>query len=251
MITEPHIINPDWPAPANVGALCTTRHGGVSQPPWNSLNLGRHVDDNPEHVEQNRNRLADHVRLKAEDIGWLNQVHGIDVVELTRTNVSTRPDADGSYTRQPGIACAILTADCLPVVLVDKNGTTIGAAHAGWRSLCSGVLENLITAMAVTPANLTAWLGPAIGPESFEVGPEVREAFMAHHPEAGKAFTLTGARPGHFMADIYQLARIRLSNAGVTAIHGGGLCTVTDAERFYSYRRDGQTGRMATLIWLE
>jgi YfiH family protein len=250
VITEAHIITPDWPAPGNVRALCTTRHGGVSEPPWQTLNLGSHVGDQPEHVQQNRHRLAEYAGLKANDIGWLNQVHGTNVVELTEANVDTYPEADASYTRQPGIACAILTADCLPVVLADQNGTTIGGAHAGWRSLCGGVLENLITAMAVSPGNLTAWLGPAIGPESFEVGPEVREAFIAHHPEAEKAFTPTGARPGHYMADIYQLARIRLTNSGVAAIHGGGLCTVTDAERFYSFRRDGQTGRMATLVWL-
>ena len=251
MLTEAHIITPDWPAPANLRALCTTRSGGISLPPWQSLNLGSHVNDNPEHVSQNRKHLARYTGLQTDHIGWLNQVHGTSVVELTEAGAGNCPDADASYTRQPGIACAILTADCLPVVLADRNGTIIGAAHAGWRSLCGGVLENLITAMDATPAQLTAWFGPAIGPENFEVGPEVREAFIAHFPGSASAFTSRGARPGHYMADIYQLARMRLINAGVAAIHGGGLCTVTDAERFYSFRRDGQTGRMATLVWLE
>ena len=251
MLTEAHIITPDWPAPANIRALCTTRGGGVSQTPWQSMNLGSHVGDQPEHVQQNRHRLADYAGLKADRIGWLNQVHGTNVVELTEANADHCPDADASYTRQPGIACAVLTADCLPVALADRNGTVIGAAHAGWRSLCGGALENLITAMDTTPAQLTAWFGPAIGPEHFEVGPEVREAFIAHLPDSANAFTSRGARPGHYMADIYHLAKIRLNAAGVTDIHGGGLCTVSDAERFYSYRRDGQTGRMATLVWLQ
>ncbi|XKH00094.1 peptidoglycan editing factor PgeF [Marinobacter nauticus] len=245
------VITAKWPAPANVRALCTIRQGGVSQPPWDSLNLGVHVGDNPGDVRENRHRLAQQAVLEETNIGWLNQVHGTDVVELSPDNIQTVPDADASYTRHPGIACAILTADCLPVILADRAGTVVGAAHAGWRSLCGGVLENLIAAMAVDPSELVAWLGPAIGPQKFEVGPEVREAFVANSPESDEAFTSEGARQGHYLADIYRLARIRLMAAGVTDIHGGGLCTVSDTERFYSYRRDGQTGRMATLVWLD
>lgn len=245
------VITAKWPAPVNVRALCTTRQGGVSQPPWDSLNLGIHVGDDPEHVRKNRHRLAQQAGLEEANIGWLNQVHGTDVVELTPGNPQTVPDADASYTRHPGIACAILTADCLPVVLADRAGTVVGAAHAGWRSLCGGVLENLIAAMAVDPSELVAWLGPAIGPQKFEVGPEVRDAFVANHPESDEAFTSEGARQGHYLADICHLARIRLVAAGLTDIHGGGFCTVSDIECFYSYRRDGQTGRMATLVWLE
>jgi hypothetical protein len=193
--------------------------------------------------------LAQQAGLKEANIGWLNQVHGTDVVELSPGNIQTVPDADASYTRHPGIACAILTADCLPVILADRAGTVVGAAHAGWRSLCGGVLENLIDAMAVEPTELVAWLGPAIGPQKFEVGPEVREAFVAANPESDEAFTSEGARQGHYLADIYHLARIRLMAAGMMDIHGVGLCTVSDTDRFYSYRRDGQTGRMATLVW--
>ena len=244
------LIHQQWPAPANVGALCTTREGGISQPPWDSLNLGCHVGDNPEHVQKNRLRLAHQAGLKANRIGWLNQVHGTEGAELTPGNVQTIPDADASFTRHPGIACAILTADCLPVILADQAGTVVGAAHAGWRSLCGGVLENLVAAMAVDPSELVAWLGPAIGPQKFEVGPEVREAFVANNPESGEALTSEGAREGHYLADIYHLASIRLAAAGVMNVHGGGFCTVSDKARFYSYRRDGQTGRMATLVWL-
>lgn len=251
MISEQDLLRPAWPAPSHIKALCTTRKGGASQAPWYSLNLGSHVGDNPAQVNENRQRLADIASLSVANIGWLNQIHGTDVVELTPANVSVVTTADASYTRHPGIACAILTADCLPVILTDAEGSVVGAAHAGWRSLCGGVLENLITAMAVPPSNLRAWLGPAIGPSSFEVGPEVREAFMEQNPEAIKAFTQAGARPGHFMADIYQLATQRLNKAGVLSVSGGGLCTVTDKDRFYSYRRDGQTGRMATLVWLK
>lgn len=243
------VITPQWPAPAGVRALCTTRKGGVSQPPRDVLNLGSRVGDNPEHVLQNRHRLAEQTGVAAGHIGWLNQVHGTDVVELTPDNTQTVPDADASYTRHPGIACAILTADCLPVILADRAGTVVGAAHAGWRSLCGGVLENLITAMEVEPTKLVAWLGPAIGPKSFEVGPEVREAFAVNNPESGEAFTSEGARQGRYLADIYHLARIRLGAVGVNDVYGGSFCTVSDPKNFYSYRRDGQTGRMATLVW--
>jgi YfiH family protein len=247
---EGDALKPDWPAPDRVRAISTTRAGGVSGRPWNSLNLGVHVEDDPDHVRQNRRRLAESTGLKSEQIGWLNQVHGIDVVELNPDNVGQIAKADASYTRHPGIACAILTADCLPVILADSEGTVVGAAHCGWRSLCGGVIENLVSKMAVAPEALQAWLGPAIGPDSFEVGPEVRDAFLDHGPKAVHAFRAEGARSGHFMADIYALATLRLNHLGVSNVTGGGLCTVKDSDRFFSYRRDGRTGRMATLVWL-
>lgn len=251
MISEQAVLRPGWSAPGNVQALCTTRQGGVSQSPWDSLNLGSHVGDNPDHVQINRQRLADFTGLDASRIAWLNQVHGTSVVEITTDNVTTVPEADASFTREPGIACAILTADCLPVVLCDRTGSVVGAAHAGWRSLCGGVLENLTSAMTVPGDELIAWLGPAIGPKRFEVGPEVRDEFLSHDPDAARAFTEEGARPGHYLADIYLLARQRLAGAGVRSVSGGSLCTVRDRDWFFSYRRDGQTGRMATLIWFE
>ncbi|MBJ6138645.1 peptidoglycan editing factor PgeF [Marinobacter litoralis] len=251
MISESDLLRPDWPASVAVQALSTTRKGGVSQMPWHSLNLGSHVGDNPANVTENRQRLAALMGVEAGQIGWLNQVHGTRVVELVGDNLNDCPDADASFTREQGVVCAILTADCLPVILADRDGEVVGAAHAGWRSLCGGVLENLIRAMAVEPSRLIAWFGPSIGPTNFEVGPEVRAAFVEQQAEAEYAFSEQSARPGHFVADIYELARLRLSRAGVSEVFGGGLCTVNDAERFYSYRRDGQTGRMATLIWLD
>lgn len=250
MTIDHSALKPPWSSPGRVRAISTTRAGGVSGRPWHSLNLGDHVEDNPEHVQENRRKLAGSVGLDDDRIGWLNQVHGTEVVELSTDNVRKVPCADASYTRHPGIACAILTADCLPVVLVDCDGEVVGAAHCGWRSLCGGVLENLVRAMGVAPEKLQAWFGPAIGPGSFEVGPEVRAAFLDHDAEAVCAFDTEGARPGHFMADIYALAALRLTHLGVYSVTGGGLCTVQDSNRFFSYRRAGKTGRMATLIWL-
>lgn len=250
MTIEDNALTPGWSTPDRVRAISTTRAGGVSARPWNSLNLGVHVEDNPEHVQENRRRLAESTGLHRSQIGWLNQVHGTEVVELAPNNVGQTTKADASYTRHPGIACAILTADCLPVILADRKGTVVGAAHCGWRSLCGGVVEKLVSEMAVAPETLQAWLGPAIGPERFEVGPEVRDAFLNHDPEPAHAFKDEGARPGHFMADIYALATLRLNHLGVYNVTGGGLCTVQNPDRFFSYRRDGRTGRMATLVWL-
>lgn len=247
--TELPLIHPDWPAPLNIRAVCSTRAGGKSSPPWDSLNLGDHVGDAPGRVLENRRVLADACGLPAAAFGWLNQVHGVEVVRLSSRGVSGLPEADGSFTREPGHACAILTADCLPVIVCDYQGKVVAAAHAGWRSLCGGILENLVAAMGLPGSELMAWLGPAIGPREFEVGPEVRAAFMAQDPRAGTAFRSYGAREGHFMADLSLLARQRLERLGVKKLYGGDFCTVTDSERFYSYRRDGQTGRMATVIW--
>ncbi|MBW7473109.1 peptidoglycan editing factor PgeF [Marinobacter sp. F4218] len=248
MNTEPELIWPEWPAPTKVRAVCTTRQGGESLPPWDSLNLGTHVEDDPHHVEANRRRVADRLSLSTGAFGWLSQVHGTDVVTLPAEGV---PVADASVTARPGQVCAILTADCLPVLLCNRAGTRVAAAHAGWRGLCNGVLERVVRCFDEPATELMAWLGPAIGSEHFEVGPEVREAFIARNAGAADAFSQQGARPGHFMADIYRLTRQRLESVGVDAIYGNPLCTVSDSNRFYSYRRDGRTGRMATLIWLD
>lgn len=234
-----------WPAPARVRTLVTTRDGGVSLAPYASLNLGQHVGDDPAAVAENRARLR--ACLPAKPF-WLNQVHGIGVQEACADAPDVPPDADAGFTRQPGVVCAVMTADCLPVLLTDRSGSVVAAAHAGWRGLCNGIIEATIARMAVPASDILAWLGPAIGPDAFEVGPEVRAAFMAHDPTAASAFA--AIPDGKYLADIYLLARQRLNACGVTEVHGGDACTVTGRERYFSYRRDGRTGRMASLIWL-
>lgn len=236
-------LTPDWPAPARVKACVTTREGGVSLAPFDSLNLGDHVGDDPTAVAENRRRLIDRFVITP---AWLQQVHGIAVVEADPTQVAT---ADASWTATPGIACTAMTADCLPVLFCNRAGTRVAAAHAGWRGLANGVLEATLDSLAVPANEILAWLGPAIGPQAFEVGPEVREAFIAQRPEAVEAFAAS-PNAGKFLADIYQLARLRLAARGVTAVYGGGLCTVNDP-RFFSYRRNPRTGRFASLIWIE
>jgi YfiH family protein len=239
------MILPDWPAPPGVHSLMTTREGGVSGPPWTSLNLGDHVGDDPVHVAANRARLRR--QLPAEP-GWLRQIHSKRVVELGRDG---NREADAAFTRQAGTVCAVLTADCLPVLFCDRAGSVVAAAHAGWRGLADGILEASVAAMQVPPGEILAWMGAAIGPQAFEVGDEVREAFVSRHPEAAAAFLPhPSSVPGKWLADIYRLARIRLARVGVDAVYGGGRCTFSEAESFYSYRRDGVTGRMASLIWL-
>lgn len=233
---------PDWPLPAGVQALCTTRRGGGSRGPWAAFNLGDHVGDDPAAVAANRARLA---RRLPEPPLWLRQVHGVGVADAD--HAAGVPEADAAVARRPGRVCAVLTADCLPVLFCDTAGQVVAAAHAGWRGLCSGVLEATVRAMAVPPSTLLAWLGPAIGAAAFEVGGEVRSAFLARDPEAETAF-VRGAGD-RWLADLYALARLRLRAAGLVSVSGGGLCTVGDAERWFSYRRDGVTGRMATLIW--
>ncbi|MCO6059487.1 peptidoglycan editing factor PgeF [Pseudomonas sp. MOB-449] len=235
-------LTPDWPAPARVKTCVTTRADGFSLPPYESLNLGDHVGDDPQAVERNRERLTSALGCRP---AWLSQVHGVRVVEAEPGRVD---EADASWTATPGVASAVLTADCLPALFCDRAGTRVAAAHAGWRGLANGVLEATLEAMARPPEEVLVWLGPAIGPSVFEVGPEVREAFVASHPGAKQAFKAS-ANEGKFMADIYQLARIRLAARGVHAVHGGGFCTVSDP-RFYSYRRASRTGRFASLIWL-
>ncbi|MFW0756187.1 peptidoglycan editing factor PgeF [Pseudomonas sp. H11T01] len=238
-----HWLIPDWPAPAGVRACVTTRAGGVSLAPFDSLNLGDHVEDSPEAVAENRRRLTDHFSIQP---AWLQQVHGIAVAHADPGLIAT---ADASWSATPGIACAVMTADCLSALFCDRAGTRVAAAHAGWRGLAAGVLEATLDSLAVPPSEVLVWLGPAIGPQAFEVGPEVREAFVQHLAQAAQAF-VPSLNAGRFMADIYSLARLRLAECGVTAVYGGGFCTVTDP-RFYSYRRSPRTGRFASLIWLE
>lgn len=239
------LILPDWPAPQRVRSCSSTRRGGVSQTPYDSLNLGAHVGDRPEAVLDNRQRLVTLADLPAMP-QWLNQVHGTQVVSLA-SSASGVPTGDAAYTNQPGLVCAVMTADCLPVLFCSDRGDEVAAAHAGWRCLCSGVLEATLRHFRSPASSVMAWLGPAIGPQAFEVGPEVRDAYIELHPVAADAFI---AKDNKFIADIYQLARLRLQAQGVTKIFGGDACTVTQADKFFSYRRDGTTGRMASLIWL-
>jgi YfiH family protein len=235
-------LTPDWPAPASVKACVTTREGGVSEAPFDSLNLGDHVDDRPEAVAENRRRLTEHFSIQP---AWLQQVHGIAVAHADPGIVAT---ADASWTTTPGIACTAMTADCLPALFCDRAGTRVAAAHAGWRGLAAGVLEATLDSLDIPANDVLVWLGPAIGPKAFEVGPEVREVFINQLPEAAEAF-VPSDNAGKFMADIYLLARLRLAERGVTAVYGGGFCTVTDP-RFFSYRRASRTGRFASLVWL-
>jgi len=238
------IIQPDWPAPPGIHALTTTRLGGVSLAPYDSLNLGDHVGDAPAAVAENRRRLVEALSLPAEP-HWLSQVHG-----TCATDAALAPsgcEADASHTERPGVVCAVLTADCLPLLLCDRAGRHVAAVHAGWRGLLNGVIERTIEVMAAE-GDVIAWLGPAIGPRAFEVGDEVREAFIAAASAATAAFVPSSN--GRWLADIYALARQRLQAIGVGSVHGGQHCTYSEAERFYSYRRDGQTGRMASLIWI-
>ena len=238
------MIYPDWPAPANVIAVATTRKGGVSRAPYQQLNLAEHVGDAPVSVANNRLLVNQMLGLPAEPV-WLNQVHGGQVIDAA-VPASTR-SADASFSHRAAIVCAVLTADCLPVLICNRQGDRVAAAHAGWRGLAAGVLEATVEAMDFDPQQLLAWFGPAIGPGAFEVGGEVRETFVDQHARAAEAFTRQDS--GRWLADIYQLARIRLASAGVTGVYGGGFCTVTQSRLFYSYRRESTTGRMASLIW--
>lgn len=240
-------IVPDWPLPAGVHALITTRAGGVSQAPYASLNLGDHVGDDPAAVAANRQRLRQAL-VGADEPVWLEQVHGTRVIDAALARTGAKPEqADAAFARQPGACCVVMTADCLPVLFCDVTGRVVAAAHAGWRGLCAGVLEQTVAAMAVPAQTLLAYLGPAIGPQAFVVGDEVRAAFVARDAGASAAFSAQASRK--WLADIYHLARLRLSACGVDRIFGGAWCTVDDAARFFSYRRDGRTGRMASLIW--
>ena len=239
------LITPEWPVLSRVRACSTQRQGGVSASPWYALNLGGHVGDNPDAVAQNRQRLVTEAGLPAMP-QWLEQVHGTDVVRLTAGD-SAPLRADACITDQPGTVCAIMTADCLPVLFCSQDGREVAAAHAGWRGLCAGVLENTLAQFRSPPDQIHAWLGPAIGPDAFEVGAEVRQAFVAQDARTRAAFRPTTDR---FYADIWMLARMRLQAAGVHSISADTRCTYTQRDDFFSFRRDGITGRMATLIWL-
>lgn len=245
----PEIFIPDWPAPPGVKSLQTTRCGGFSLPPYDSLNLGDHVGDSPVMVERNRMLLAN--LLPGEPV-WLKQVHGIDVARAEAAGCI--PHADACVTERKNAVCVVMTADCLPVLLCDDNASVVGAAHAGWRGLADGVLEAAVNATQRPASSLMAWLGPAIGPAAFEVGEDVRNAFLAQDTAAAAAFTpcISPLTPHthKYLADLYLLARLRLQSLGITRIYGGGECTHSDFRRYFSYRRDGQTGRMGSFIWL-
>lgn len=235
------IIKPDWPAPENVFAASTTRQGGVSLAPFDSFNLAQHVGDLPKDVEKNRTILRETLALPSEPL-WLNQTHSSDV------STGASCEADAAYTHEKNTPLVIMTADCLPILLCDTQGIEIAAIHAGWRGLAHGVVENTLKHFSAKPENILAWLGPAIGPSAFEVGQDVYDAFIQHDTQAVQNFT-TKAN-GKYLCDIYGLAKQRLNLLGVQQISGGDFCTYTDKQRFYSYRRDQRTGRMAHLICL-
>jgi len=238
-------LEPEWPAPPGVRVISTLRQGGSSEGPYASMNLASHVGDVAASVEANRRLLRRAAHLPAEPM-WLEQVHGTEVV--VHDGRSDVPRADAAMTRGRGRICAVLTADCLPVVLADRAGSRVAVAHAGWRGLAQGIVEATVRALHCPPAELLAWLGPAIGQQAFEVGVEVRDAFVARSAQLAGCFAEN--ERGRFQADLYGLATAVLAEAGVTAVHGGGWCTASDPQRFFSFRRDGTTGRMATLAWL-
>ena len=240
------LIIPDWPAPAGVRAIITTRNGGFSYPPYDSLNLADHVGDRQDHVERNRAELRCYLNLPSEPL-WLNQAHGCVVASFACDEM--RIEADATIADHPGKVCAVLTADCLPLLLCNRSGNRVAAVHAGWRGLAAGVIEATLSRFYESGESLLAWLGPAIGPNAFEVGKEVRETFLRQNPADEIAFQPAG--PSHWMADIYQLARNRLESYDLRYIGGGDSCTVEERERFFSFRRDEITGRMASLIWIE
>ena len=253
MTDAPMFIAADWPAPAQVHAGVSTRNGGSSAAPWDSLNLAQHVGDDAAAVARNRRILAAALDLPAEPT-WLEQVHGCTVVEARRDGIVRTGDA--AHTSAPGVVCAVMTADCLPVLLTDRAGTQVAAVHCGWRGLAAGVLAATVARFASPGTELLAWLGPAISQRAFEVGAEVREAFLAPCREESARGAVRAAflpaRDGasRYHADLYALARVALAALGVNRVYGGGFCTVGSPELFYSYRRDGLTGRMASLIWI-
>ncbi|MGB2833473.1 MAG: peptidoglycan editing factor PgeF [Methylotenera sp.] len=245
-MSELNFIIPNWPAPANVKALQTTRTGGVSHAPYVSLNLGAHVNDDAIAVAQNRQLLSPY--LPSEPV-WVNQVHGIEVIDAAQS--TCLQNADASFTTKANVVCVTMTADCLPVLLCDQAGTVVAAVHAGWRGLCDGVIEAAVNQFSVEPSEILAWLGPAIGPNAFEVGEDVRQQFIQQDSRAEQAFSAFGEK---WLCNMYLIAQQRLAKLGVKQIYGGGInedfCTYTDETRFFSFRRDNVTGRMASLIWL-
>jgi polyphenol oxidase len=241
------LIVPHWPAHERVRAVSTTRLGGTSLPPFDSLNLGQHTCDTAHALGANLCFLDEAALLHARP-QWLKQVHGTRAVDLDDDRLGGEIEADAAIARHGNRVCAIQTADCLPVLFAASDGSCVGAAHAGWRGLAGGVLEQTVAALRTPPAELHAWLGPAIGPTAYEVGDEVRAAFVAHDSQASGAFERNATM--RWMCDLFSLARQRLAAAGVTQVFGGGVCTYSNPRRFYSFRRDGRTGRMASLIWL-
>ncbi|HSW69022.1 MAG TPA: peptidoglycan editing factor PgeF [Gammaproteobacteria bacterium] len=242
-----HVILPDWPAPAHVRAATTLRSGGVSEAPYHTFNLAENVNDDEQAVRINRNILKNMLSLPDEPI-WLKQIHSQTVV-LAETRARGR-EADASFTHQTGQVCVVTTADCLPVLVCNRRGTSVAAIHAGWRGLANGIIENTLQAMSLSPLDILVWLGPAIGPKVYELGAEVREAFVKNDAASESAFV-----PSHnkdrWLGNLYVLAKLRLQKQGISAIYGGEFCTYSEKERFFSYRRDGnQTGRMASLIWM-
>jgi polyphenol oxidase len=259
--SELTIIEPNWPAHARVRSAFTLRPGGVSLSPYDSLNVGAHVGDAADAVQQNRRRMCEHLRLPAEP-AWLQQVHGMEVADLdvlespapvmspdSAVSATQPVRADAAVTRLSGRVCVIQVADCMPVLFAARDGSAVAAAHAGWRGLAGGVLEETVGKLGVPPERLLAWMGPTIGRDHFEVGDDVRTAFTSRDPEAASAFETNAG--GRWQCDLYALARRRLVALGIGEVSGGGWCTYADAARFYSFRRDGQCGRMAALIWLQ
>ena len=241
-------ITPDWPTPPGVRAAFTLRTGGVSVAPYDSLNLGVGLGDSQQAVDENRRRVGRALGMASEPV-WLHQVHGTEVVDLDKVGGVRLPTADAAVSTLSGRVCAIRVADCMPVLFAARDGSAVGAAHAGWRGMAGGVLEATVRALRITPSSLLAWMGPAIGPARFEVGDDVRTAFMMS--DAGAADAFVRNKRGRWQCDLYALARRKLTAIGVQEIYGGGCCTYTDAARFFSYRRDGECGRMAALIWLD
>ena len=250
------VLVPNWPALPQIGAFCTTRGGGISKAPFDSLNLGRYVNDEALAVSENRARVR--TLLPAEPV-WLRQVHGTRVWDADLAHTEAIIEADAAVTTKSNTVLTVMAADCLPVLITSSDGRVIGAAHAGWRGLLGGVLENTVDAMLAKAqkrdaSQYLAWLGPAIGPEAFEVGEEVRSAFMNHEqthslPSSAEAFVAVDGKPGKYRANLYQLARQRLASKGLCLIYGGECCTVRDQTHFFSHRRDGQSGRFAAFIW--
>ncbi|WP_373766449.1 peptidoglycan editing factor PgeF [Glaesserella sp.] len=239
-------IYPTWRVPPFVQAFTTTRLGGVSRPPFDGLNLGDHVNDDPSHVQRNRALLVEHANLPQAPL-YLTQTHSTHVIRLPYSG--NEREADAAYTDQPNQVCLVMTADCLPVIFASSDGKEVAAAHAGWRGLCDGILEATVTEFKCAPSDIRVWLGPAIGPTAFQVGREVVDQFCAVDPSASQAFIVDPSASGKFLGNLYQIACQRLNALGVTDISGGDYCTFTDREHFFSYRRDKRTGRMATLIW--